>query len=159
MALKKKVFYNKTRISFVDPFCMLNTPTHQETAIALLKKISLGILSIAILGFVGLKVYPILHGPQIHLSTLSDGANLEDPMVSISGKALFTKNLIVNGAVLPIAPDGTFHENLLLVPGYNLITLQAQDRFGSTLNKNYALLLSEEKNQTFTVRFVEPYAN
>lgn len=128
------------------------TLTKKEKRLAFLKKAFLGTFGIFTLGFVGMKMYPLIHGPKVILSTLSDGISLQEPMIRVSGKALYTKNLIVNGENLPLAPDGTFDEKLVLNPGYNIITIAATDRFGKQRNETYSAIL-QQPNQAFMVRY------
>lgn len=130
---------------------MLMTITKQEKRLMQLKKSCIGLLGLAILGFVGVKMYPLFHGPDIQISTLSDGATLHEAMIRISGKARYTKDLMIDGAVLPTAPDGSFDEKLVLNPGYNVIAVSAKDRFGTTRHTTYSVILHEEKDQTFTM--------
>lgn len=125
--------------------------TKQEKNYRLAKKVCLGIFTVALVGFVGIKMYPLFHGPDIHIDTLSDGATLNEPMIRISGKARFTKDLLVNGTVLPTSPDGSFDEKLILTPGYNIIAVSGTDRFGTKKATTYSVVLHEEKNQTFTM--------
>ena len=117
-------------------------------------KIALGIFGVALVSFVGVKLYPYIHGPDIQVTTINNGAHLTEPVLAISGQARFTKDLIVNGAPLPTSPDGTFSEKVLLAPGYNLITLEGQDRFGKRTAKNFALMLTETADNTFTLNTV-----
>ena len=125
--------------------------THQEHQMKRIRKACLGLISVAIIGFIGIKMYPVFHGPDIQITTLEDGATLNEPLIRISGKARYTKDLFVNGAVLPTAPDGSFDEKLILIPGYNIIAVSGKDRFGTTKHTTYSIVLHEEKNQTFTM--------
>ena len=130
---------------------MIASTSHKEKIITFLKKGSLGVVVIAVLGFVGLKLYPLVHGPQLELETLSNGDVLTQPMIRISGKALYTKDLIVNGSPLALATDGSFNENLVINPGYNFITIAAKDRFGKLESHNYAVVLNDSGSQTLSV--------
>ena len=120
------------------------TTTKREKITNIITKASLGVVFLAIIGFIGLKLYPVLHGPKVDLATLTDGQVLHDPLIHISGKSFYTKTLIVNGDTLATAPDGSFNEPLLLHPGYNLITVSAQDRFGAKTSHDYALMLVDD---------------
>lgn len=113
-------------------------------------RIFFGVSIFAITVFVGVKVYPIIHGPVINLATIDNGAQVTDPMIRVSGKARFTKNLLVNGAPVATAPDGTFDQNLILNPGYNLLTFEGNDRFGSTSKKDFVVVLAEQ-NPSLTI--------
>ncbi len=124
--------------------------TIQEKKNRTIKQMVFGVSGILIITFIGIKLYPIIHGPSIHVATINNGQSLVNPMIQISGKAKFTKDLFVNGAPLATAPDGSFNQNLLLNPGYNLLTLEGKDRFGSISKKDFALVL-EESNSTLTM--------
>ena len=125
--------------------------TKQERRNKTIQKTVFGILSVALISFIGAKLYPLIHGPEIEMSTVSDGAHLTEPMIRVSGIAKFTKDLVVNGAPLATAPNGSFDENLLINPGYNIITMEGKDRFGNKNVKNYTVILTEEPDHTFTL--------
>lgn len=125
--------------------------TTQERRGKTAQRIALGILSTALVSFVGAKLYPLVHGPAIELANMTDGAHLTEPVIQLTGVAKYTKDLIVNGAPLATAPDGSFDEKLLLNPGYNVITMEGKDRFGNNNVKNYAVILTEEPDHTFTL--------
>lgn len=120
------------------------------------KKLWYGVPAIALLGFVALKIYPVIHGPSISIDTLENGTVLTDPLIALNGTAAHAQDLIINGAPVPTSPNGSFNEHVLLSPGYNLITLSATDRYGTTETKNYAVMLSENPGGTFTAN-VPPY--
>ena len=120
---------------------------------------SCGVLGLALIVFVGTKMYPLIHGPDIQLATMTDGAHLTEPVVQLSGTAHFTKDLIINGAPIATAPNGSFDEKLLLNPGYNVITMEGKDRFGNSNVKNYTAILTEEADHTFTLNTLPATTN
>lgn len=117
--------------------------TKQEKTTQTIMRTIFGIVGIFLVVFIASKLYPIIHGPRISISTLTNGAILTDPMVRISGVASFTRELIVNGESFALSPSGAFDEKLLLNPGYNLITVQGIDRYGKSNNQTYAVILDE----------------
>jgi len=133
--------------------------TPQEKRNQATKRMVLSLFGVALVAFVGAKLYPLAHGPQIELATMTNGAHLTEPMIRISGKARFTKDLVINGAPLATAPDGTFDERFLLNPGYNVITMEGRDRFGHRNIKNYAVILTEEADHTLTLNTVPVKTN
>jgi hypothetical protein len=120
------------------------SPSKPEKTFGILKKASLAILVLGFAMFVGRGVYPYIHGPNIIIDTISNGATLTDPMVRISGTALYTKQLLVSGRSLALATDGSFDETILLHPGYNTISVIGQDQFGKTSSKTYALVVKDD---------------
>lgn len=130
--------------------------TIQEQQKRKFQRVTFGVAGILMAAFIGIKIYPIIHGPAIHVATLSDGQSITDPMIRISGKAKFTKDLFVNGVPLATAPDGTFDQHLVLNPGYNVLTLEGADRFGSVSKKDFALVLQETKPTLTALPVVSP---
>lgn len=118
---------------------------------SLLQKGFLGILMVSVISFVGCKLYPIIHGPTIDITTLINGSSVQDAMIQISGTASFTQELMVNGKNLALSPNGSFDEKLVLNPGYNVINIQGIDRFGKTSHKTFSLMLNEENPTTLTM--------
>ncbi|MDB4984172.1 MAG: Polymorphic outer membrane protein [Patescibacteria group bacterium] len=129
------------------------TVSKPEKTSKLIKKLSLVITIAAFVVFVGRGLYPYVHGPSISVRTLTDGAVLSDPAVTISGKALYTKDLSVSGRSLTLATDGSFDETILLHPGYNVISIIGHDRFGKTSSKTYALVLKDPSDQSVAVTY------
>lgn len=117
--------------------------TKQEKTIRIISRTILGIVGVFVFVFIGSKLYPIVHGPKISISTLTNGAILKDSVVHISGTASFTRELIVNGKSFALSPSGSFDEKLLLNPGYNIITVQGVDRYGKANIQTYAVVLDE----------------
>ncbi len=90
------------------------------------RKAFLGVLLlIACYGLV--KAYPLLQGPHIQLSTpIPD----KDGLTRISGTAVHTETLAMNGGTLLIDNEGRFQTDLMLPRGGAILTLTATDRFG-----------------------------
>lgn len=145
-------------VKLLDPILIFVFITQQDKKIRTVSRSILGIIVVAIIGFAGLKTYPLVHGPVIQVATLDDGTTLSEPLITISGIARYTQNLNINGAPVATAPDGSFGEKVLLSPGYNIITMQASDRFGKIETKNYTLVLHENSGGTFTLQ-VPPFSS
>ncbi len=120
------------------------------------KRFTLGAFAILLSVFIGTKVYPIVHGPKIETATIHDGTTMETALLPLTGIAKYTKDLVINGNPIATAPNGSFNDNILLSPGYNVITMQAIDRFGKKSIKNYEIVLHENDNGSFTAN-VPPY--
>lgn len=74
-----------------------------------------------------IKAYPLLRGPQIELSELSTNA---EGLTILSGTAVHTESLSLNGGSLPIDGEGRFSSRLQLPRGGAILTVTATDRFG-----------------------------
>lgn len=130
--------------------------TFQEKFIAYAKKGLVGIIVLGICGFVGMKIYPLVHGPMINMTSISNGISVTDPMIRISGVAEHTQELVVNGNTIPLSPNGSFSDNLVLNQGYNIISMQAKDQFGKISSRDYAIVLKETPS-SLSLNKVFPY--
>lgn len=108
-------------------------------------KFTLG-LSLLILVTVGIGIYAylqsreFLRGPQITITSPKDGDTFERATVSIEGLAQNVAYISLNDATIFIDSKGNFKEELLLLPGYNILTLKAGDRFGKKVEKTLELV-------------------
>lgn len=71
-------------------------------------------------------------GPQITLSAPLPGDTATEQIIDIAGEAQSIAHITLNGRPIFIDKTGMFAERLVLLPGYNRITIQAEDRFGNT---------------------------
>jgi len=95
-------------------------------------------LIIAIFGFFGAK--ELIFGVQIKNVSIEDGATLKDSVVNITGNAKHATKLVLNGREISIDEKGNFNETIVLLLGYNVVNIKAQDKFGLTDEKNYKLM-------------------
>jgi hypothetical protein len=70
----------------------------------------------------------LILGPQIEVLPLSS----EENPINIQGKARNVSFLSLNGRQIFVDKEGKFSEEVLLLPGYNIITIEGRDRFGKT---------------------------
>lgn len=89
--------------------------------------------SLAIYGAV--KAYPLLSGPELALTSPGESSSVPGGLVTISGKALYTETLYLNGAPLLIDEEGAFFEELLLPKGGTVLSFTGNDRFGRSITK------------------------
>lgn len=73
------------------------------------------------------KAWPLLAGPSIRLNP--EGID-ETGTLTLSGIALRTETLLLNGAILLIDEQGNFSKALTLPSGGAILSLTATDRFG-----------------------------
>jgi hypothetical protein len=99
-----------------------------------LKRImSVGIWVLFILCIIGYAIYQsraVREGPVITVSTPQNGATVTEPLIRVSGVATQAKELYLDGRGIFIDLKGHFNEELLLLPGYNIIELTAKDAGG-----------------------------
>ncbi|MDE2399407.1 MAG: hypothetical protein KGL67_00100 [Patescibacteria group bacterium] len=70
------------------------------------------------------------------------GAKFTDNILKITGNAKNATHLILNGREISINQVGDFSETVALLSGYNIISIQAKDKFGDIDEKNYKLMFT-----------------
>ena len=68
------------------------------------------------------------------------GATIPSNIVEITGVAKNAIDLTLDGREISIDQAGDFKETIALLPGYNIINIKAQDKFGKVDEKNYQLV-------------------
>jgi hypothetical protein len=90
----------------------------------------------------------LLFGIKIKNVNIVDGSTYTEETVQVSGKAKNAIKLTLNGREISIDRSGNFEETVALFSGYNIITLEAKDKFGSMDKKVFKVLgkFNEETN-------------
>lgn len=94
-------------------------------------------LAIALYAFLGAKA--LIFGVKIKNVDLADGARVTESVQKVTGNAKNAVNLTLNGREISIDEDGNFDETIALLPGYNVISIRAVDKFGNIDEKNYQI--------------------
>lgn len=85
----------------------------------------------------------LIFGVKIRNVNLTDGAIFTENVVKITGNAKNAINLTLDGREISINGQGNFGETIALLPGYNIISIRAQDKFGYVDEKNYKLIYKQ----------------
>lgn len=93
---------------------------------SLSRRLSL-ILLLLVASYGLIKALPLIRGPRIAISGLSTDA---DGLTVLSGTAIHTETLAMDGGTLLIDSEGHFRTSLMLPRGGAILTLTATDRFG-----------------------------
>lgn len=105
-------------------------------------KRALAILGIIIVvGYASFALSGFLRGPRIVLESPLSGFSTTTPLVTLVGTAIHSNNLTINGAVVPLDLKGNFRSQLILAPGYNIMTITAEDHYNRTVEKNLEINL------------------
>jgi hypothetical protein len=110
---------------------------------SLLKVGSIIVLSIAILGYAYFRTRALVAGAKIELYGVTDGMTVTEPYLELSGRARNASELTIDDRAVETDQDGNFKEPLILLSGYNIITIKADDKFGKHLEKKYRVVLEE----------------
>jgi hypothetical protein len=111
-----------------------------QDAKKLLKIVLVSVFFFLILVFVFFNSRDLIFGVKIKNVNIVDNLKVSDNIVKITGKAMNAIKLILNGREISIDQKGNFDETIALLPGYNLVEIIAQDKFGNRDEKNYKLI-------------------
>lgn len=106
-----------------------------------LKKWIIGAFLIFFIGYGLFESYKIVSGPKINILEPKNGEYFETPLIAVKGVAKHISFISLNDRPIFIDKEGTFSEKLILLPGYNIMSLKAKDRFGKTIEKKMEFFL------------------
>lgn len=101
--------------------------------------VGLGIAIVAGYSYFALEGY--VRGPRIDLTGPENGISTTTARITIVGRAIHVNTLTINGATTSPDLAGNFSESLLLAPGYNIMRVDAKDRYGRTVEKTIEMTL------------------
>lgn len=100
------------------------------------------LIFLAIIGYGLFQARNLLRGPEISISSPINGTSYTSAIVMVAGMATNITHISLDDRPIFVDKLGNFSEKLLLAPGYNIIKLEAQDKFGRSkerlLELNYA---------------------
>lgn len=107
----------------------------------ILTSVSAVVFLLAIFGTYGLyKAKAYLEGPEIAITSPSNGEVIGEQLLLISGKAANVSTLFVNGRQIFADKEGNFSDSLLLAPGYNIMEIKGNDKFGRETKQNLEIV-------------------
>lgn len=100
--------------------------------------VAIGAVAI-VLGYGAYRAKDFARGPYIEVESPSTGASFADAFVEIKGRAGNLSYLTLDGNKIFTDESGAWSEHILLSPGYNIVQIRAEDRFGRTAAKTLEL--------------------
>ena len=88
------------------------------------------VVSLIIVGYGLFQARDLLRGPEISISSPQNGSSFASSTVVVAGLASNITHISLDDRPIFVDKLGNFSEELLLSPGYNIIKLEAQDKFG-----------------------------
>lgn len=100
------------------------------------------ILAGAVIGlvvYVGFQLQSLFTGPTLVVTNpVSGGSSVR--LITVVGSAQRAEEVRINGNIVFINQDKEFSFPLLLLPGYNVVTVQAVDRFGTVAEQQLTVI-------------------
>ncbi len=114
-----------------------------RNALSMMRTGALSLLAVVILGYSIFQAQKLIAGPIINISTPQNGATYNQTLIEIDGQAKNTAYIYIDDRQMFTDKDGNFSQELLLSPGYNVVKLDAFDKFGKQTEKKLQLVLKE----------------
>ncbi len=114
-----------------------------RSALSIAKTVLIAILVIVIIGYSLFQAQKLLRGPVIEVFSPENGSTYSQTLIQIEGRARNTAYLNLNDKPIFTDKNGYFAEQLLLSPGYNVIKLDAKDKFKNYIEKRLEIILKE----------------
>jgi hypothetical protein len=106
-----------------------------------------------ILGVIFFNTKDLLFGAPLSIETAIDGGTVSNYFLPISGKTKHASILKINGRVVMVDKNGVFSDGALLSPGYNIIEIKMNDRFGKEKREVFHLV-AEQSASVATVQSI-----
>src|SRR5271155_1350269 len=101
----------------------------------IIKAASLSIFFFIIIAYAFFVSHGLIYGVKIKNVNIIDGATVTNAILEIKGNAQNAIYLSLDGREISIDQSGNFDETIALLPGYNIISIKARDKFGYTDEK------------------------
>lgn len=79
------------------------------------------------------RAYPLLIGPRITIYYPYNGDTVASTTFEVSGKAVRSKEITLQGKPITIDTDGTFRETVVAYQPYTVLVITATDSYGKTV--------------------------
>lgn len=109
----------------------------------ILKILLIAFFVLIIVGYGLFQSQKIIKGPSIVVSSPTSGEVVHQSDVDIKGVAKNISSISLNDRPIFIDEQGVFSEKLMLYPGYNIIKLRAEDKFGSSVEKDLEIVYKQ----------------
>src|SRR3989339_815727 len=95
-----------------------------------LKTIIIIVFLFILFGYGIFEIWNYAKGPEIVITSPADGLAVSESLIFIEGQGKNTKEITLNDRPIVVDETGNFSEKILLSYGYNVLELEARDRFG-----------------------------
>jgi len=123
-----------------------------------LKGIVFIVIAIILALYVLFQSQNILRGPIIDVEEPQNGSTLTYGVVNVRGKAENIAYIYLNGRQIFVDNNGRFDEKLIAPPGYSIIELTAQDKFGRKNKRILQIIVQSEGTESEEVTLPLPNA-
>lgn len=103
-------------------------------------------VTLTVLFFSFILLYAILNtrlisrGIDLSINGIENGKIYIEGTLEITGNAKRAKHVLVNGREISVNQQGDFKDYLVLLPGYNIMTISAEDKFGKITQETFDIV-------------------
>ena len=105
------------------------------------------VIAVGIGSYIFFQGYDLIHGPVLEVHSPTNGSNFDDGSIEIAGIAKNISFIYLNENQIFVDSEGNFSEKLLLLPGYNIMTVRAKDKFNREVKRELHLILNNHASQ------------
>lgn len=93
------------------------------------------------------KTRDAIFGVNLVVTGITNGETTTEELVTLDGVAAHTRILSVNGQPISVDQQGRFRYALLLQPGYNIVTVHTEDKFGKKKDKVFEVYYKQTQGE------------
>ncbi len=108
------------------------------------------IVALIVIGYIAFNFRIFIAGPSIDVLSPISGTTSNEKLVLVNGVANQINYITLNGRSILINEKNEFKEFLLLNDGYNIITLEAKDKFGRQVSEKIEIVYQGQKTEMKT---------
>jgi len=103
--------------------------------------------------FVFILLYAVLNtrfisrGISLSINGVENGKIYKEGSLEINGVAQHAKHVLINGREINLNQSGEFEDYLVLTPGYNVITISAEDKFGKVTKQIFDIVRDQGEDE------------
>ena len=119
------------------------------------KKILLTTIGIGLFVVIGIytvmKMKDVIWGVQVTVRGVIDGETVTEPKITLEGNARNIEVLTINDRVVGVSEDGEFRDSLILSPGYNVVSIKGDDKFGKHISQEYRVVYKKDPSTALSI--------
>ncbi len=119
------------------------------------KKILLTTIGIGLFVVIGIytvmKMKDVIWGVQVTVRGVIDGETVTEPKITLEGNARNIEVLTINDRVVGVSEDGEFRDSLILSPGYNVVSIKGDDKFGKHISQQYRVVYKKDPSTALSI--------
>ena len=115
----------------------------ERTIKTVLRGIPIVLMVLVVFGYSYFRAQDYLNGPQITVLAPQNGQTTYDPLLTIRGQTKNIADITLNDRKIFTDKKGVFTEEILLHSGYNIIIVEAADKFNKRVKKRIEIVYQE----------------